>query len=77
MARGNHPNAQDPMTPFLSDLVGGDIEVETPNRVHTATSPWAEFAPLPGAGQPTEVRGITPPRMTGNRSGRGKTLTVK
>lgn len=71
-----HPNAQDRMTPFLSNLGGsGHVEVEVPNGVMTGEiegeDSWAQHAPRKTLqfGGPTKIWGA--------RSGTGKTLTVK
>lgn len=71
-----HPNAQDRVHPFLSNIGGaGHIEVDAPNGVMNGTiegsDSWAEHAPR----QTRQYGG--PIKIWGSRSGRGKTLTVK
>ena len=70
-----HPNAQDRMTPFLSNLRSSSpLEVETPNGVRTnvieGQDSWAMHAPMKTLqfGGPTKIWGA--------RSGTGKTLKV-
>ena len=75
MARGNHKNAQDRMTPFLSESKG-TVTVETPDC--TRSEDYEIFGYQGGsAGKPLEVRGQSPTRITGANSGTGKTLKVK
>jgi hypothetical protein len=50
---------------FLSDIVKGEVTVETPGRVIGPDTPWAYHEP-----QGAE-------RIIGARSGTGKTLTTK
>ena len=71
-----HPNAQDRVTPFLSNLgSGGALEVETPNGVRTSTiegsDSWAMHAPM----KTLQFGG--PTKLWGARSGTGKTLKVE
>ena len=65
MARASIKNNFGRRDGFLSDIVKGDVTVDVPNRTIGPDTPWAEYAPAPAE------------RMTGARSGSGKTLTVK
>ena len=64
MAMKKHRNAEDRMTPFLSNIVPGEVVVETPN---TVLRPGDEIFTTDNE---TSMQ-------VGNRAGRGKTLTVK
>ena len=65
MARASIKNNFGRRDGFLSDIVKGEVTVDVPNRTIGPETEWANHVPAPAE------------RMTGARSGQGKTLTVK
>jgi hypothetical protein len=65
MAKASKNNNFQGNSGFLSDIVKGEVTVETVNRVIGPDTPWAYHEPEPAV------------RPIGARSGQGKTLTTK
>lgn len=76
MARATKSNGFGQAPGFLSDLVKGDVTVETSDRVWTADGEWATYGEGSGGVRPYKEWGDGTMKR-GARSGHAKTLTVK